>query len=78
MKNLSDQTIIGIFISYLTIQFCLIAFKLFPNFFKAMTWLEVFTPLILIVIFILLSLLFLLVIVILASKEIKNFNADDK
>lgn len=78
MKNLLDQTAIGIFISYLTIQFCLIAFKLFPNFFKTMTWLEVFTPLILIAIFILLSLLFLLVIIILASKRIKNFNTDDK
>ena len=72
MKNLSNQTVIGIFISYLTIQFCLIAFKLFPNFFKTMTWFEVLTPLILIVIFILLSLLFLLVIVILASKRIKK------
>ena len=78
MKNLSDQTVIGILISYLTIQFCLIAFKLFPNFFKTMTWFEVFMPLILIVILILLSLLFLLVIVILASKEIKNYNTDDK
>lgn len=78
MKNLLDQTAIGIFISYLTIQFCLIAFKLFPNFFKTMTWLEVLTPLILMVIFILLSLLFLLVIIILASKRIKNFNTDDK
>lgn len=78
MKNLSDQTVIGILISYLTIQFCIIAFKLFPNFFNTMTWFEVFTPLILIAIFILLSLLFLLVIVILASKRIKNFNPNDK